>query len=191
MNLKKKLFPLGIIVIWIISSAAAQLALPWTNHAAPFAFLFGNEIDTHQQSLVMSTKQLNGFLYIHFTGETIDGIPVAEHTDCAMMAQDCQAGWKITGDLAEGTYTGHNMDNHMPQFCVQSDPGQDRLFSFPLARRSDDGDGFSGRSNLSRLFNEIGSPGYFLFPAPRDADPGQARHRSDLALEYYDRLPVG
>ena len=117
--MKKTVFSLGIIVVWLISSAAIQLALPWTSHAAPFSFLFGNEIDAHQQSLVMSSKRLNGFLYIRYTGETIDGIPVAEHTDCGMMALECQAGWKIDGIPADGIYAGHNMENHMPQFCLQ------------------------------------------------------------------------
>jgi hypothetical protein len=119
--MKKTVFSLGIIVVWLISSAAVQLALPWTGHAAPFSFLFGNEIDTHQQSLVMSSKQLSGFLYIRYTGETIDGIPVAEHTDCEMMAQECRSGWKIDGIPVDGTYAGHNMENHMPQFCLQPD----------------------------------------------------------------------
>ena len=117
--MRKTVFSLGIIVVWLISTAAVQLALPWTGHAAPFSFRFGNEIDTHQQSLVMSSKQLQGFLYIHYTGETIDGIPVAEHTNCEMMAQDCRAGWKIDGIPANGIYSGHNMENHMPQFCLQ------------------------------------------------------------------------
>ena len=119
--MKKTLFSLGMIVVWLISSAAVQLALPWTGHAAPFSFRFGNEIDTHQQSLVMSSKKLQGFLYIRYTGETIDGIPVAEHTNCDMMAQDCRAGWKINGIPAVGVYAGHNMENHMPQFCLGSD----------------------------------------------------------------------
>jgi hypothetical protein len=30
--------------------AAAADLYPWRNHAAPFNFLFGNEIDTHQQT---------------------------------------------------------------------------------------------------------------------------------------------
>lgn len=117
--MKKTLFSLGIIVVWLISSAAVQLALPWSGHAAPFSFRFGNEIDTHQQSLMMSSKQLQGFLYIRYTGEVIDGIPVAEHTNCEMVAQDCLSVWKFDGIPADGIYSGHNMDNHMPQFCLQ------------------------------------------------------------------------
>ena len=67
--MKKTVFSLGIIVVWLISSAAVQLALPWTGHAAPFSFHFGNEIDTHQQSQLRSSNQLQGFLYIRYTGE--------------------------------------------------------------------------------------------------------------------------
>jgi hypothetical protein len=119
--MKKSVLFLGIIAIWIVSSAAAQLALPWKDHAAPFSFLFGNEIDTHQQSVIASSKQIQGYLYIRYTGETIDGIPVAEHTNCSMMAQECRGGWKFAGSLTDGVYNGHNMDNHMPQFCLSPD----------------------------------------------------------------------
>lgn len=124
--MKKTLFSLSMIVVWLISSAAVQLALPWTGHAAPFSFLFSNEFDTHQQSQAVGANQLQGFLYIHYTGETIDGIPVAEHTNCDRMATDCRAGWKIQGSFTQGIYAGHNMENHMPQFCVTSDTIQNR-----------------------------------------------------------------
>jgi len=117
--MKKTLLSLSLITVWLISSAAVQLALPWSGHAAPFTFLFGNEIDNHQQSVITTSKQLKGFLYIHYTGEIINGIPVAEHTDCTMMAQDCLAGWKFDGNPALGIYLGSNMENHMPQFCLQ------------------------------------------------------------------------
>jgi hypothetical protein len=124
--MKKTLFSLGMLVVWLISSAAAQRALPWTGHAAPFSFLFGNEFDTHQQSQAVGMNQIQGFLYIHYTGETINGIPVAEHTNCDMLDMVCRAGWKIQGSFTHGIYAGHNMENHMPQFCVAPDTTQKR-----------------------------------------------------------------
>ena len=36
--------------LWAASPAEAAEMYPWRAHAAPFSFLFGNEIDTHQQS---------------------------------------------------------------------------------------------------------------------------------------------
>ena len=36
------------MVLSLVTSAA--VAAEWRNHAAPFNFLFGNEIDSHQQT---------------------------------------------------------------------------------------------------------------------------------------------
>jgi hypothetical protein len=124
--MKKTLFSLSMIVVWLISSAAAQLAYPWKGHAEPYSFLFGNEFDTHQQSKAVGADQIQGFLYIHYTGETINGIPVAEHTNCDSLANNCRAGWKFQGSFTQGIYAGHNMQNHMPQFCVTADTTQNR-----------------------------------------------------------------
>ena len=62
--------------------AAATDLYPWRNHAAPFNFLFGNEIDTHQQTRQTQDQNLFGFFYIQFTSViTRDRYRVATHVD--------------------------------------------------------------------------------------------------------------
>jgi hypothetical protein len=69
---------------------------PWINHNHPFDFLFGNMIDTHQQSKLDSQGDLHGFLYIHYTGEvTAEGYPVARKANCLIEA--CDVGWVLKG----------------------------------------------------------------------------------------------
>ena len=52
---------------------------PWRDHASPFDFLFGNHIDMHQQSKILDNDELQGFFYIRFTGNFINGYPEAVH----------------------------------------------------------------------------------------------------------------
>jgi hypothetical protein len=104
------------LVAWTAPVSAA--GYPWRDHVAPFDFLFGNEIDTHQQShQVGGDSRIQGFLYIHYTGEIIDGIPVGEHTDCGAMPEACVAGWSFNGVRAEGTFIAHD---GLPLFCVDA-----------------------------------------------------------------------
>ncbi len=99
--------------------ASAGTAYPWKDHAAPYNFLFGNHIDTHQQSQKLAGGQLQGILYIRYTGETIDGIPVAEHTDCSMDPAACVAGWVFQGVPAQAAVV--SMDEMgMPRFCASA-----------------------------------------------------------------------
>jgi hypothetical protein len=70
---------------------------PWLEHAAPFDFKFNNLIDNHQQSKLVRRGMLQGFVYIQFTGEEIDGVPVAVRADCDNPVLDCRVGWKVEG----------------------------------------------------------------------------------------------
>ncbi len=69
----------------------------WRDHARPFTFLFGNHIDTHQETRLKKSGDLAGYFYIYWTGEfTDDGEPIAEHcTEPEHYAAGCFAGWKI------------------------------------------------------------------------------------------------
>ena len=51
-----------------IGAANAADLYPWRNHAAPFNFLFQNEIDGHQQTRQTRDRNLFGFFYVEFTG---------------------------------------------------------------------------------------------------------------------------
>ena len=94
----------------------------WRDHAAPFDFLFGNHLDTHQQSKVANKGKLEGFFYIRFTGDlTADGVPIAKHADCNKVGDECTVGWILDGIPIQATYLGHEMGSH-PQWYI--DPAE-------------------------------------------------------------------
>jgi hypothetical protein len=101
-----------------MSIAAATIAgevqaagYPWKDHAAPYDFVFENELDTHQQTRQTQAGGLSGFLYIHYTGATTtDGLPVAEHGDCASV--DCDVGWHMSGVSAVAAFLYHIEGDH-------------------------------------------------------------------------------
>ena len=97
----------------------AQDGYPWWNHAFPFKFLFGNHFDTHQQTRLLKSGDLFGFLYITFTGEfTPDGLPVAKHCDHNTPPDECVAGWILRGKPGQATFVFHHMDH--PLWLVDS-----------------------------------------------------------------------
>ena len=97
-------------------AAAANDLYPWNNHAAPLKFLFGNDIDAHQQTQLTPDHNLFGYFYIHFTGVvTKDGYPVATHVDCS--ANPCTVGWTLNGTPGTGTFL-YQVDDDHPVFLV-------------------------------------------------------------------------
>ena len=89
---------------------------PWRNHAAPFNFLFGNEIDTHQQTRQTQERNLFGFFYIQFTGViTRDLYRVATHVDCS--TTDCTVGWTLNGRPVRATFL-YQVEHDHPVFLV-------------------------------------------------------------------------
>lgn len=74
----------------------------WQNHAKPFDFRFNNLIDNHQQMRLMKNGALQGFIYIQFTGEFIDGVPVARRANCYDASLDCRVGWEVIGIPVRG-----------------------------------------------------------------------------------------
>ena len=102
-----------------LAAGAAQPAemYPWREHAPPLGFLFGNEIDGHQQSARTANGRLAGYLYIRFTGVvTQDGQPVATHADCAS-AGDCRVGWAFVGHPVRAKLVRQPMHDH-PLFWI-------------------------------------------------------------------------
>ena len=104
-----------LAVAYSILAAAGSVSaagVPWTNHARPFSFTFGNDIDTHQQTRKSRNGDLFGFFYIVFTGDTTaDGFPVASHGDCNVV-RDCKVGWIINGKTGAGTFLYHVEGDH-------------------------------------------------------------------------------
>lgn len=81
----------------------------WKNHAAPYDFLLGNDIDSHQQTRLERDGSLFGFFYIKFTDDfTYDGYPVATHANCKV-TPDCTVGWVLRGNPGSATFLYHGM----------------------------------------------------------------------------------
>ena len=116
--MQKLSLSLAVLALSILTNAAAAADLyPWLDHAAPFKFLFGNDIDTHQQTRQSRNGSLFGFFYVRFTGVvTRDKYEVATHVDCNTVP-DCTVGWTLTGKSAQGTYLYQIGEDH-PVFLV-------------------------------------------------------------------------
>jgi hypothetical protein len=108
---------LRTLVLCLATSSAAAEEYPWRNHATPFNFLFGNEIDSHQQTRRAPDGSLFGYFYVRFTGVvTRDKYEVATHVDCNAFP-DCTAGWTLDGKSAPGTYL-YQVGHDHPVFLV-------------------------------------------------------------------------
>jgi hypothetical protein len=106
------LFASAALALSASGSAHAADLYPWRNHEPPFNFVFGNDIDTHQQTRLMRDGSLFGFFYIRFTGvQTKDHYPVATHVDCNA-SPDCTVGWTLTGKPISATFLYQTMDDH-------------------------------------------------------------------------------
>ncbi len=117
--MKKLIIMLTTLVLSLLGagSATATDLYPWNNHAAPFTFLFGNEIDLHQQTRLTKSGDLFGFFYIEFTGVvTKDRYRVATHVDCNAVS-DCTVGWALNGQPVNATFLYHVEPDH-PVFLV-------------------------------------------------------------------------
>ena len=111
-----------ISLSWILTALADDF------HDAPFDFLFGNHIDTHQRTLLKLRSgepvSLFGFFYIIFTGETdLDsGLPIARHPRgadhdeaCGVDDINCVVGWIMRGKPGEAKFlyrSGVNGNDH-------------------------------------------------------------------------------
>ena len=115
--MKTRMIAVALSTIVVCAGSAAAAGLPWNDHARPFGFLFGNEIDGHQQTQLRRNGELSGFLYVHFTGVvTQDGYRVATHVDCSTVS-DCTAGWTLLAKPRTATFLYHPMDDH-PVFLM-------------------------------------------------------------------------
>lgn len=91
-----------LLVVGISSVMAAEGEYPWQNHAPPYDFLFGNMIDSHQQTRLSKKDTIKGFIYIHYTGEyTEEGYPIAQKAQCPK--EPCNVGWSVKGVKIDAT----------------------------------------------------------------------------------------
>lgn len=135
----------GVSLLLVGTGFRPATGYHWRDHATPFDFLFGNHIDTHQQSKIDGKDKLVGFLYIRFTGEyTEDGIPKAEHAKCAEVPDECTVGWVLKGIPISAVYMGHEHGQH-PQWGVAADdlPRQPGYTHFHWLDQSEHADGLT------------------------------------------------
>ena len=111
--MKRLMLVLTILLSCMLNAGSAMAAgYPWKNHAGPYNFLFGNDIDAHQQTRLQKSGDLFGFFYIKFTGiDTSDGYPVATHVDCNA-TPGCTVGWIMRGDPGSATFLYHVETEH-------------------------------------------------------------------------------
>ena len=103
-------------VCWADTARATDL-YPWRDHATPFDFRFGNDIDSHQQTRRTPDGGLFGFFYVRFTGVvTKDRYRVATHADCGAVG-DCTVGWTLNGKPLNATFLYQIPPDH-PVFLV-------------------------------------------------------------------------
>lgn len=86
-------------------------------HKAPYDFLFGNHLDTHQETQENKNGTLKGRLYIIYTGEidAASGLPIARHPrgadnneECGVDAIDCKVGWLISAVPSQAKFLYHS-----------------------------------------------------------------------------------
>jgi hypothetical protein len=101
-------------------------------HAAPFDFLFGNHIDTHQRTATRTgdtgdVESLYGRFYIMWTGnyDPVSGLPIARHPrglasdgshdERCWITVPCPTGWIMKGIPGAAKFVSHsgvNGDDH-------------------------------------------------------------------------------
>jgi hypothetical protein len=112
-NYRVILFTAALMLVLGMNGLVMAEGVPWNNHQAPFDFLFGNHLDTHQQTKPQEDGSVFGFLYIKFTGEfTPDGVPVARHADANDPMNEVSVGWQIKAVPAVATVVYHQMGDH-------------------------------------------------------------------------------
>jgi hypothetical protein len=111
------------------SGPADAQGYPWRNHDAPYDFVFGNDIDNHQQTRLGASGGLQGFLYLTYTGAvTTDGYPVAVHADCSQAA-GCRVGWLLRGVPASAVFLFHATGDHPTWQIARPDIPQPGAYS--------------------------------------------------------------
>jgi hypothetical protein len=126
---------LSAVSMGLLAAVAGAADLyPWNNHEPPLSFIFGNEIDGHQQSRRSAQGELTGFLYVRFNGvRSSEGYRIATHADCTQ-ASDCTVGWDVEGRAVSATLLYRPTHDH-PVFLVERadlpQPGAYSHFHWP------------------------------------------------------------
>ena len=122
-------------------------------HNQPWTYLFGNHLDTHQESKQKKDGTLKGRLYIIFTGaiDAASGLPIARHPrgagqneECGVDPIDCVVGWNLIGIPGQAKFLFHNGvngDDHPVWMVNRADipsPGTFNHFHWITTTSTDD-----------------------------------------------------
>jgi len=130
MKISSLIAAVGLAAATIVTAdVAVAQGYPWRNHDRNYAFLFGNDIDTHQQTRLMSSGELYGFFYVRYTGSvTADGYPVAAHADCNTV-NDCRVAWILRGVPGMAAFLYHAENDHPTWLVARADIPQPGAYS--------------------------------------------------------------
>lgn len=145
------LFAGGVFIMLLAFMPVAQAG--GLLHQGSWTYLFGNHIDTHQETRLKSDGTLKGRFYIIFTGATdpVSGLPIARHPRgadhnevCGVDPIDCVVGWTMRGIPASAKFLYHsgvNGDDH-PVWLVNRvdipNPGSYTHFHWITTTSTDD-----------------------------------------------------
>lgn len=110
-QIKYHLYAVTLFVVVLFSCNVFAAGYPWSNHAHPYDFEFGNSFDSHQQSKI-SGDRLEGFFYITYTGFYVGDLPEATHGTETL-------GWILNGIQAQATLIANPAGQH-PTWCLDS-----------------------------------------------------------------------
>jgi len=96
------LVSIGLSGTTTVKADGPDTGYKWNGHKGKFNFTFGNLIDNHQQTRFLKNGALQGYIYIQFTGDYIDGVPVARRANCNDPTLDCRVGWEVIGIPVRG-----------------------------------------------------------------------------------------
>lgn len=93
----------GALLLAFSTAPAQASGFRWHDHAAPYTFLFGNHIDTHQETRLKRDGSLDGFFYVVHLDQDGDGLldtaedgtPIKRHCTRPEHYPDCEVGWHI------------------------------------------------------------------------------------------------
>jgi len=123
MNTRQNRYTLIYVLVILIFSPWFFTALADDFHEESYDFLFGNHIDTHQETKLKlkngNPVRLKGFFYIIFTGDyTDEGLPIARHPrgashneECGVDDVECEVGWLIKSVPGEAKFLYHSGEN--------------------------------------------------------------------------------
>jgi hypothetical protein len=91
------------ILATLVTALSSASGFRWHDHADPYSFLFGNHIDTHQETRLNIDGSLDGFFYVvHLDQDgdglldtTEDGTPIKRHCTKPEHYPTCEVGWHI------------------------------------------------------------------------------------------------